>query len=430
MSLETGTFIDDLVANNPISATDLVRYGAQHLQLIKKTIKNSFSGAVGAVMCIGDDTGHVNVIQVSPAPALPEYSPRMLLVWRQAVTNTGAVTYQATGLAVIPISSIAGVALVANDLITGHVYVACVNDAGTSAELIAVTKNYVDQLSFSAALPAQTKGILISTGVVASFSNTLPTQLNFLQAASVASSATPNIWAGDGNTLHLTGNTGPITSFGTAPNAGATRRLICDSTPTFTNNANIVIPGGANYTAAAGDIINVTADTTTKCYLEITKANGIAVSVPLTPYLNIRELQPASVNAGDSVASTITQTRNLNTIVINTITGASLSSTLITLPAGTYEVLGSAPGLRCNGHQAFLYNTTDSTYPIVGSNGLSNSGDTTNSLSLVRGQFTISSAKVFSMRHYTAAAATSGLGSQVGSGQGEVYAEIEFWKIA
>lgn len=272
MSLETGTFIDDLVITNPVSATDLVRYGAQHLQLIKKTVKNSFAGAAGAVMCISSDVGVVNAVIVNPAPALAEYTPRMLLVWRQANTNNGAVTYQATGLVTIPINSIAGIALVANDLIAGHVYIAAVNDAGTSAELIAVTKNYVDQTAFSAALPAQSKGILVSTGTVASFSNKLLSQLNFLMAPSVAVVASPDIWSGDGNIMHMTGS-GTITSFPAAPQSGSTRELIMDGAVTLTNSANFVVVGGS-YLTVAGDILDVTADTTTKFIINIRRVNG------------------------------------------------------------------------------------------------------------------------------------------------------------
>ncbi len=48
MSLETGTFISDLVASNPTS-TDLKSQGDDHIRLVKKAIKASFPSIAGAV---------------------------------------------------------------------------------------------------------------------------------------------------------------------------------------------------------------------------------------------------------------------------------------------------------------------------------------------------------------------------------------------
>ena len=48
MSLETGTYIDDLVTSNP-TATDPVSQGDDHLRLIKSTIVTTFPNIAGAV---------------------------------------------------------------------------------------------------------------------------------------------------------------------------------------------------------------------------------------------------------------------------------------------------------------------------------------------------------------------------------------------
>lgn len=97
------------------------------------------------------------------------------------------------------------------------------------------------------------------------------------EGASVASAATTNIWATDGNTIHITGSTGPITSFGTAPQAGAWMKVIFDSTPTLTHGANLNLPGSANIVAAADDFAFVYADTTTQFDVLYFKKNGTAV---------------------------------------------------------------------------------------------------------------------------------------------------------
>ena len=48
MPLESGTYIDDLVATNP-TGTDTRRQGDDHIRLIKKTLLNSFPNIDGAV---------------------------------------------------------------------------------------------------------------------------------------------------------------------------------------------------------------------------------------------------------------------------------------------------------------------------------------------------------------------------------------------
>lgn len=85
----------------------------------------------------------------------------------------------------------------------------------------------------------------------------------FAEGADVASAATTNIWATDGNTLHVTGTTG-ISSFGTAPQAGAWKLLIFDGAVTLTHGANLNLPDAADYTTYAGQIVLVYADTTTQ----------------------------------------------------------------------------------------------------------------------------------------------------------------------
>jgi hypothetical protein len=95
----------------------------------------------------------------------------------------------------------------------------------------------------------------------------------------VASATTPDIWTNTGNIIDYTGTTA-ATGFAAAPQAGARRTLVCAAACSFTHGANLIIPGSANYTAAAGDIITVTAVTTTQFRLSILKADGTSVVVP------------------------------------------------------------------------------------------------------------------------------------------------------
>lgn len=73
-------------------------------------------------------------------------------------------------------------------------------------------------------------------------------------SASIASAATIDLATSSGEYVQITGSTGPVTSLGTLP-AGATRVLRFASTPTLTHNAtSLILPGGANIVAAAGDV--------------------------------------------------------------------------------------------------------------------------------------------------------------------------------
>jgi hypothetical protein len=76
-------------------------------------------------------------------------------------------------------------------------------------------------------------------------------------------------------------------------------------------------------------------------------------------YLHVRDEKSTGTNGGGSTAATV-HTRTLNTVVINRISGASLASDQVTLPAGTYRVQASCPTASGAGsNRAQLYNVTD-----------------------------------------------------------------------
>jgi hypothetical protein len=104
------------------------------------------------------------------------------------------------------------------------------------------------------------------------------------EGAAVASAATTDIWAGDGNTVHVTGTTG-ITSFGTAPQAGAWMKVIFDAALTLTQSTNLNLNGGgADITVAAGDVAFVYADTTSQLDVFVTRKSGQPVITPDTGF--------------------------------------------------------------------------------------------------------------------------------------------------
>lgn len=87
--------------------------------------------------------------------------------------------------------------------------------------------------------------------------------INRAEGASVAAASSPNIWAQDGDTIHITGAT-TITGFAAAPQAGCWKELIFDSNPQITQDGNLITPGGVNLFMAAGDRAMIYAETTTQ----------------------------------------------------------------------------------------------------------------------------------------------------------------------
>jgi len=160
------------------------------------------------------------------------------------------------------------------------------------------------------------------------------------------------------------------------------------------------------------------------------QSNGTAlVFTPFSgalPYLHARDEKASGNNAAAAVNAT-ENVRELNTVKTNTISGASLASNRVTLPAGTYRVRASAPARSCNNHQLRLYNQTDNALLIAGQNAQNDSSYANTTHSSLCGRFTLAASKAVELRHYTVTGGST-LGTSLGSGVVEVYAEIEIWK--
>ena len=141
----------------------------------------------------------------------------------------------------------------------------------------------------------------------------------------------------------------------------------------------------------------------------------------------------ASGTLGGTFTSGSYVKRVLNTTVANTITGCSLSSSVITLPAGTYQLTAYAYAHYVNGHKAKLRNTTDSTDTQIGSSAYSgttaNYGNFTHSI--INAYFTIAASKNFEIQHRcTDTRATDGFGGGTNYGDDEVFTTVKIIKVA
>jgi hypothetical protein len=157
-------------------------------------------------------------------------------------------------------------------------------------------------------------------------------------------------------------------------------------------------------------------------------------------YILITDEKAAGTHGG-TFTSGAWQTRTLNTEKNDTGNHASISNNQITLAAGTYEVEISCPAKAVLAHQARLFNITDSATTLVGTTECTDLGGKENyskvpeqaatTRSIIRGRFTLASAKVFEVQHRCASTqGTYGFGMAANFDEVEVYTIAQFHKVS
>lgn len=241
----------------------------------------------------------------------------------------------------------------------------------------------------------------------------------------ISSAATVDLTANAPNTRHINilGTT-TINAFTVA--IGECYFVRFNASLTLTNGASIVTNKGENIVTIAGDT----------CIIRATSANVVEVLCYTRSgagqVIHVRDQKAAGTNGG-TFTSGAWRTRDLNTTLVNTISGASLATNQVTLPAGTYEVIASAPSVDTNGHQARIYNVTGAATLINGTTAF-NSGAGTSAASLVFGRFTLTATSLIELQHACqTTAATTGFGvgnTLVGMKAFEVYGDLFITKVA
>ncbi len=152
--------------------------------------------------------------------------------------------------------------------------------------------------------------------------------------------------------------------------------------------------------------------------------------------LHVTEDQNSGVASSNPTTNTAWFTRVLNTTRVNDITGASLGSNQITLPAGTYDIEAFAAHYVITNNTLIrtkvrLQNITDGTTVLNGvtigvyEGGTGNEGGI-NNVSL-RGRFTLAATKTFALQSYF----TGGNAGSSAVSQGtEVYSDVMIRKVA
>ena len=228
-------------------------------------------------------------------------------------------------------------------------------------------------------------------------------------------------WSTPDDTALVKDGAAAIRSLGTA----------IDST-VFTNAGNAI---AKTIVDAKGDIIAATAaDTVSRLAVG---ANGTVLTADSSAATGLKWAtagaqfaiftdQKAQNTAGGTFTSGAWRTRDINTTQINDITGASIGSNQITLPAGTYYVSASAPARLVDNFTSRLYNITDSSTTIVGSSEYTPGDKTIITRGFIEGVFTIAASKTFEIQQQGASSGGFGLASNF---QAEIYTIVAIQKL-
>ena len=139
----------------------------------------------------------------------------------------------------------------------------------------------------------------------------------------------------------------------------------------------------------------------------------------------------ASGTAGGTFTSGSYVKRTLNTTVVNNITGCSIASSVVTLPAGTYSVFATSPAFSVNDNKCRLRNTTAGTDLAIGNSSYSSSADSTLVLGTIQTCFTLAASTNIELQHRCASTkASNGFGVQTSFGDSEIYSQITIIRVA
>ena len=152
-----------------------------------------------------------------------------------------------------------------------------------------------------------------------------------------------------------------------------------------------------------------------------------AVLLSGLPTLIVRDEKPINTQAQSFVAGSWI-TRNLNTVVNNTISGASLSANQITLPAGRYSVEARAPSSGTK-HRARLFDVTNSLVLLTGCNGGATPNSQEQSFSHINGNIYLATQSLLRLEQIGLDATAAGVVCGI-TGTSEIYSEITIRRFA
>ena len=161
--------------------------------------------------------------------------------------------------------------------------------------------------------------------------------------------------------------------------------------------------------------------------LEASQLNGVVDNFQDIAIFN--ETQASGTNGGTPTANAWTK-RTLNTTQTNNIASCTLTSSVVSLPAGTYFFSAQCPSYY-QGARARIQNTTAGTTLVLGLNQQVGYTTATTAPNDLVGIATLSATSNIELQYYTnLATANNGLGLAQSYGVSEVYANLMIVRIA
>ena len=186
--------------------------------------------------------------------------------------------------------------------------------------------------------------------------------------------------------------------------------------------------GGSNKALAEGQLAYIEASNIVQYYDGAAWATVGPSAAQTIAVFN--ETQANNTDGGTATSGSYVK-RTLNTTVTNTITSCTLTSSVISLPAGTYEVFATASAISVDRHQSRLRNTTDSTDIQYGNSSFASTGNTALTTSIIETVFTLTGTKNIELQHRVqTTAAGNGYGIASNFGNSEIYSSIKIIKVA
>ena len=212
MGLETGTYISDLVATNPVGATDTKGEGDDHLRLIKSTLLATFPNITGATTSSHSELNRLDgnvggfltdsivaasgtdTITATFSPAITLTDKTVVMI-RAAGANTSTTpTFNPNALGAKTIVKNGNQALIAGDIsAAGHVLVLCYSSANDNWEFI--NSGLQNTSAISGYVAGKTFYISTDSSLTSLALNTTVTKATWESIGPTGSGAT-NIWTG------------------------------------------------------------------------------------------------------------------------------------------------------------------------------------------------------------------------------------------
>lgn len=142
--------------------------------------------------------------------------------------------------------------------------------------------------------------------------------------------------------------------------------------------------------------------------------------------------QKAAGSSGGTLTSGAWRTRTLNTVLINSIFGASLSSNRITLPPGGYYVDGVCIGYGVGSHTSRIFDVNNSQVLCSGLSAYTHPSYYVENITTVCCFLSLTSGVSLELQHKSQSTNSIGMGAG-DSNLGQLYsvfADLKIWKIA